>query len=295
MDERTLLISAFGVGIALEALLLQRSDWQPGKLLGCMALSLLAAFPGKHETVYQPLLHVLFVFSAFAVLFAIAFKQDILPAISEKLLLSYTLIFWFAFFSYFYRSALLQNLLLIVLALPTVATLWVAWRRPTLNFTLKLVLYTWFLGIMVGLGLFQFPFYQLRLFMQDQNIPWVTPHESISAGMAFLYLAANATYLFYLIPIPAKNESWADRMQHWHAFTALMTQRFDADVAAHRATWGLLCGEALLLALDYRFHWIAPGILINNLIILPSVILFARRLQGQSPEGATAPTRNIDP
>lgn len=288
MDERTLLISAFGVGIAFEALLLQRADWHPGRLLGCIAMSLFAALPGKHETEYQPLVHVLLVFSAFAVLFAIAFMNDILPAIGEKLLLSYTLVFWFAFLSEFYRAGLLQNVLLGLMVPPTLATLWVACRRPALNFTLKLILYTWFLCIIVGLGLIQFPFYQLRLFYQAHEIPWVTARESFSAGMAFLYLAANASYLFYLVPIPGKNESWAERMRSWHKFTNLMTQRFDGDVTTHRTTWALLGGELLLLGVDYYFHWIPAAALINYLIVLPSLVMFVRRLQGQGPTAGQA-------
>ncbi len=106
MDQRSLLIACFGVGVALEALLLQRNDWRPWKLAGCIALSMFAMAPGKHERVYEPLFHVLMVFSTFAVIFALTFKEDILPAIGEKLLLSYSLIFWFAFFSYFYRPTL---------------------------------------------------------------------------------------------------------------------------------------------------------------------------------------------
>jgi hypothetical protein len=277
MDERSLLIACFGIGVALEALLLQRSDWQPLKLIGCIGLSMLGALRGKHETVYQPLFHVLLVFSMFAVIFALLFKEDILPALNERLLLSYSMIFWFAFFSYFYHGAFVQNVLLIILLIPTTFTILVAYRKPILTFTVKLILYTWFLTMVVCLGLFQFPFYQLKLFFQDQEIPWVTPFDSISAGMAFLYLAANATYIFYLIPIPGRNESWAERMQHWHEFTDLMTRRFEDDVNMNRAGLVILGGEFVILALDYFFHWLPRDPLINALIVLPGVLLFVRR------------------
>lgn len=277
MDERSLLIACFGAGVVLEAVLLQRGDWGPWKLLGCIALASVAILPGKHERVYQPLFHVLMVFSAFAVIFALAFKEDILPAIGEKLLLSYSLIFWFAFFSYFHRPTVLHKALLVLMLVPTAATVGIAYRRTALNFTLKLMLYTWFLCIVVGLGLFQFPFYQLKLFFQNQEIPWVTPLESVSAGMAFLYLAANATYIFYLVPIPGKNESWAERMQRWHEFTDLLTRRFDADTALDRATEVLLGVECVALGLDYYFHWLPSGFLINLLIVLPGILLFFRR------------------
>lgn len=293
MDERSLLICCFGIGIALQALLLQRGDWQPVKLLGCLAFSLLFLMPGKHEAVYEPLTHLLLFFSCFSVMFALAFKDDILPAMSEKLLLWYTLIFWFAFLSYFYRETLLQTILLLVMLAPTAATIIVAGRRSALGFTLKLLLYSWFLCLVVGLGLFQFPFYQLRLFVRTAEIPWVTPLESISAGMAFLYLAANATYVFYLIPLPAKGQSMADRMKQWHAFTDLMTQRFSDDVTTNRAMVWMLCGEAVLLGLDYRFHWVARETLINSLIVLPSALFFARRFQSRGASEPLASSRKI--
>ncbi len=240
--------------------------------LRCLSMNALA--PGKHERVYEPLFHVLMVFSTFAVIFALAFKEDILPAIGEKLLLSYSLIFWFAFFSYFYHPTVLCNTLLIVLLVPTLATMAVAYLKTALSFTLKLILYTWFLCIVVGLGLFQFPFYQLKLFLHTQEVPWVTPLESIFAGMAFLYLAANATYIAYLIPIPGKNESWQERMEHWHAFTDLMTQRFDADANISVGTEIFLAAECVALILDYFFHWLPRGFLINLLIVLPGLLLF---------------------
>jgi hypothetical protein len=295
MGERSLLIACFGIGIALEAVLLQRRDWHPWKLMGCIALSLGGALPGKHETVYDPLLHVLLVFSMFAVVFALAFKEDILPAISEKRLLSYSLIFWFAFFSYFHHGTILQHTLVVIMSIPTAATILVACTRPRLSFTFKLILYTWLLCIVVGLGLFQFPFYQLRLFFLNRELPWVTPLESLSAGMAFLYLAANATYIFYLIPIPGKNESWAERMQHWHEFTDLMTQRFDDDVNTNRATVVILAAQCGILALDYFLHWMPSGLLINLLIVLPGVLLFFSRRSDPATQANQSPGAGREP
>lgn len=279
MDERSLLITCFGIGIALEALLMQRADWRPGRLLGCIALSLAFALPGKHERVYEPLTHVLLIFSGFSVMFALAFSQDILPAIGERMLLSYTMIFWFAFLAYFYHGTGFQQVLAALMLIPTIATVLLALWRPKMTFTLKLIFYTWFLCLVVGLGLLQFPFYQLKLFVRSQEVPWVSPQESISAGMAFLYLLANATYIFYLIPIPGKHQSMADRMKQWHAFTDLMTLRFDDDVSTHRLALALLGAQFLVLLLDLRLHWIPRGTLINALIVLPSALAFARRYQ----------------
>jgi hypothetical protein len=47
--------------------------------------------------------------------------------------------------------------------------------------------------------------------------------------MAFLFLAVNATYLYMLIPITGKTESWRDRLKEWHELTDEMAQRLLAE------------------------------------------------------------------
>jgi len=113
--------------------------------------------------------------------------------------------------------------MVVLLLVPTVATPFIAVRKTQLGFIIKLVLYTWFLVIIVCFGLFQSPYSQLKLFFENHQVPWVTPVESATAAMAFLFLLASATYVFYLIPIPSRNQSWAQRMQQWHEFTDLLT------------------------------------------------------------------------
>lgn len=73
-----------------------------------------------------------------------------------------------------------------------------------------------------------------------------------------------------------------------------MTQRFSGDPAANRAMGWMLCGECVLLALDYRFHWIARETVINSLIVLPSALFFARRFQSRAASEPTAQSRGID-
>lgn len=250
---------------------------------------MLGMVPGKHEHIYHPLVHVLMVFSAFSVIFAVTFKKDILPLISEGVLLSYTLVFWFAFLTSFYTGTPLHMALLLLLLVPTALALFVAVRKTRLGFVFKLALYTWFLVIIVSLGLFQFPYNQLKLFLEDHQVPWVTPFESVTAGMAFMFLLANATYIFYLIPIPGRNQSWAERMRDWHAFTDLMTQRFaDARVTLVQATVVLgLEGSALLLLASYR--WLPPALVINVAIVIPAIVMHPRFPLAPDPASKSSP------
>ena len=271
MDEHLILALWFALGVGLQALLLIRGDWNWGRIALCVAFGALGMFPGKHEHVYQPFFHILLSLGFFAFMFALRFKNDLLPVVSEKVLLSYSLIFWFAFFSYFYSATVYSNILLAALLAPSVATVFIAFSRPPLTFVWKLSLYTWFLCIVVSLGLFQFPFQHLSIFLSPDKSPWLTPLDCIVAGMAFLYLGVNLAYLFELIPIPGKNQSWANRMEEWHALTGLMTERFE-DEPMHRVGMLLIVGQGVALLVIYFFHWVSTALAINLFVVLPSIL-----------------------
>ena len=271
MSEHLVLVLWFGLGVALQALLLIRGDWNWGRLAMCVGFGAVGMVPGKHEHIYEPFLHILFSMGFFAFMFALRFKNDLLPVVSEKVLLSYSLIFWFAFFSYFYKGTAWSNALAALLLIPTAATVFIAVQRPTLSFVWKLSLYTWFLTVVVSLGLFQFPFQHLAIFLSPEKSPWLNPLDCVVAGMAFLYLAVNMAYLFELIPIPGKNQSWADRMMQWHKLTGLMTERFE-DQPMHRLGMLLILAQGIALLVIYFFHWVSAALAINLFVVLPSIL-----------------------
>jgi|SRR5271165_675561 len=276
MNDRLILAAWFGLGVALQALVLIRGDWNWKRLAGSVCVGLIGMVPGRSEHNYQPFFHILFSLGAFSCWFAMVFKNDVLPLVSEKVLLLYSMVFWFAFFSFFYEGTLLHNILLALLLIPTIVTVVIAVARPKLSFSWKLFLYIWFLGSVISLGLVQFPFYHLSLFLQPQGTPWLMPIECVVAGMAFLYLAVNITYLYELVPIPRKNQSWNERMEKWHELTDLMTQRVSEDQLTHRDALLLLIGIGGMLLGDYRFDWLPRNLVINALIILPCVLSLGR-------------------
>src|SRR5215831_724941 len=185
MDPRMLLIWSFGAGVVLQAIILMHGDWDWGKLAGCIALALLAFVPHDRRNIDQPLLNLLIFFSMFACVFAFSFMKDILQVLSPGVVLSHTLVFWFAFFAYFYDGTIRHQEFALLALLPSIASvIAVAWKGP-MGFVPKLALYTWFLIVIVCLGLMQFPFSQLAIFFTESQIPWTTPLESLAAGMAF--------------------------------------------------------------------------------------------------------------
>ena len=272
MNERLILILWFAVGVLAQAILLIRNDWDWGKLALCFGAGLIGFIPGKHEYNYEPLLHIFISLCIFAVTFALAFKEDILPLITEKVLLSYSLIFWFSFFSFFYKDSFVHKTLFCIFLLPSLATLFIVFIKLKLNFWAKLFFYSWFLIIIVSLGLFKFSFGHLSLFFDTHHTPWIGTIDCLLTGMAFLYLAVNATYIWELIPIPGKNQSWENRMKQWHELTDLMTQRCDDQQPTHKQTILILVLQGGGLFLNYQYHLVPAQILINFLILLPVIL-----------------------
>ena len=290
MDERSILIAAFVGGALLQAIILIRADWNWMKIGVSIFISLGVVAIGSDKASYNQDQHIYLGLFAFAGLIAFLFKEDILPAVSEKLLLSYTLTFWFAFFVYYFKGTPFQIGILCICLLPTAATIVLALKRAVLTTFWKIGFYTWFLCIIVALGLLRYSFAQLSMFYDNRELPWLSPFESLVGGMAFLYLVVNAAYLYYLIPIPGKGQSWDSRMKDWHQFTDLMVQRFDGSPPTHARTLLILILQSGVLLLDYFFHLLPAGFLISGFILLPAVILSLRSSQQAGPEeGANTP------
>ena len=149
--------------------------------------------------------------------------------------------------------------------------------KSKLNFWGKLLFYSWFLVIVVTLGLFRFSFSHLSLFFDRAHTPWIGSVDCLLTGMAFLYLIVNATYIWELIPIPGKNQSWQDRMRQWHELTGLMTKRCDDQQPSHLQTVMIIVLQGGGLLLDYQYHLVPAGLLINVLILLPVILSTGNR------------------
>jgi hypothetical protein len=218
--------------------------------------------------------HLAFAYIAYAAVFGALFRKDILPVVSEKLLLVLTVLFWYGFAATFYRGTIAQIIMMSVALVPSALTVHVALTRPPLNFWLKLFLYTWFLMIVVALGLFQFPYGNLRIFT-EHRVPWMSAADALATGMALVYLVVNAMYLYLLIPIPGKTQSFGDRMKQWHELTDLMTQRCTEDEPTHAQALLTVGIIGALAFVNYAFHLIPASLFISGTLIVCAFLLHA--------------------
>lgn len=292
--ERLRLSGWFGAGVLLQALFLVRGSWDWKRFFGSILAGFFGMLPGKHEHEYDASFHILFSFGVFSVAIANFFRDEILPKINEAVLLSYSLTFLFSFISFFNHGNPLYGAFLVLASFPMAGVLFIAFCKTRLNFFWKVFFYSWYMCVTILLGLFQFRYGTLSVFFSDNILIRGDTWGYVSSGMAFLYLVVNATYLFELIPIPGKHQTWADRMREWHELTSLMTQRYDDDEQLSYM-WAalIILLQGGLYFLDYRYRFVDANILMTTLILLPMVMLAweesahagvrARRAAGQNP------------
>jgi hypothetical protein len=287
MNERMILVGWFALGVGLEVFLLIGRDLNGLKMLGAVAAGLFVTFLTVDNDPAGPPFYLLWGIIGFAVTFSLLFKDDVLPRINEEIVLSYTLIFWYVFQRNYAADPRAQLIGAGLMFAPLVALVCLAVSDAALTAVWKLALYAWFLISVVGIGVLAFPPERIAMFIPSRELPWMTRSDATLAGMGFLYLAASATYLFYLLPLPAKDQLWEERMKAWHAFVALLLQRTDGDPLRRNAMLAVLLGEGGILAVNYRTLWIPDGLLVNTFIILPCLVAYFRRVPEPSEEVAT--------
>jgi hypothetical protein len=282
MDAHLTSVLWFALGVAVQAALVIRADWNWGMLFLCLFLAAAGMIPNRTEASHELFGHALTSIGIFGFALAIVFQKAVLPVINEKIVLSYTMAFWYAIFLNFVKWGL-PDWLIYASLIPTSATLVIAIAQPPLNLFWKVSMYAWFLVLVMSLGLIQFSFGRLLIFTSPKDAPWLSPLECVTTGMAFLYLCVNATILFQLVPIKGRDQSWKDEMKEWHDLTNLMAYRFMDGPSPAVVVAAIVVIEGGVLITDYIYHFISDGLLINLLIMLPGLIYFPARLAPPKP------------
>jgi hypothetical protein len=78
-------------------------------------------------------------------------------------------------------------------------------------------------------------------------------------------------------------------MKTWHAFTDLMTQRFDGAAPKHTQALGLVAVQGGVLVLLTLLQGVPKGLAINLMILAPAWIPFFRSTPGPNASLASSP------
>ena len=220
----------FGAGIILQSILFISRAWtieKFQKILTHMGMSLIGMFPGKHERDYfaDIYFHVSFCFVIFAAFILGTFKKEILPRVSESSLLSYSLIFWLLILNRFDPNSTFDKTIVLLAALPTLCTLFIAFTLYHWSFKVNLSCYIWFLILVLAIYVLQISFGELG-FLFGHRSDQSDLAQILLTGMSFTYLTASVFYLYILIPLQGKNKTEEERMEIWWEDARLMASRF---------------------------------------------------------------------
>lgn len=273
MNTRSVLLACFASGMLLQALYLIHRNPRWGRLAFCIVCP--AVYLGFMiiDAGHRLELSLGISFCMFAFLLALAYQDDILPYIGETALLSYTVIFWYGFASSFYEGTRAHIVLAALCALPSSAAVYTAFVHERNGFWWKLLLYVWFLAIVVTLQVQFFPFWNLSIFDEKTDVSWHGPFECFLAGMAALYLIVNATWLYLLIPIPGRSQSFRDRIREWQKLTGLMANRVADEQAAYGEAIVTVTIVGGLLLLNYVFVWLPHSMAISIAILTTAFLM----------------------
>ena len=233
-------------------------------------------------------------------LFAVLFRDEVLPQITEETVLIFNVLFAYLAFKHFSPLLLANPVLLAGFLLPTLAAVGNAFVNKPLGFKARLFFYAWFLAITIFLIGFQSlvnPTLWLalgNLTLVENGFPLPLEFqgciggqgplicdrffgpEILLLGATLLYLMIYATTLFLLVPWPQKHLPYRDTLRHWRKHLERMAGKFSIE-QMEPAKAGLLLAGLL-------------GVLLANNVLKAvddataiSTLLLATQWLGRSP------------
>jgi hypothetical protein len=205
------------------------------------------------------------------IIFAILFQKELIKPLHERTVLIFTLLFWYLWVTQVGAENIMHWPLFQIALLPTLAAMFLVIIRKKLSFPWKLFMYTWYLVILAS--------YALVLIWEYNEILWCRGvceqfnlfHLFLLGGVTF-FAIVNFFYLFILIPLPGKNQTFKERIEDWKEFTQLMTSKYQNKQLSGLESLFLFIGMGILLAVNYRYQFFDHLTLINTVIIILSFI-----------------------
>jgi hypothetical protein len=275
---RILLCIVFGFGVLLESLLLVGfyAEELGIKLLVSLAVGLLFLGVGLIKAPELGLYtHILISLAVYACVFAILFRKKIMPIVSEKTLLVLNMALWYLFFAYSPFLPFKIKLLICLILIPmTISVNLMAFIDHVVGPGLTLLFYTWFLIMIVLLGLGQFPFWNLSFFFDQISASRLGFVDVLLTGMVFSYIVMHAIYILALIPYPYDKEmSFGERWREVKEHARVLIEKYSHQQLRQQEALLIILILGGLLAANLFLQLIPDHLAINSLIvIIPQLI-----------------------
>lgn len=289
----------WGVGMLLQALLLIGFPMQKkqfGFLIAIMIGSLFGFLPGKHESVYGPHAHIFEYFMMFAFFFALVFKKELLSVVNEYIVMMCTILFLYVSYETFGSSWMfLLSCVPAVLLIPWIFEAW----KP--KFRAKAFLYIWYLFTITMIGMSLFHLGVLSPFFDEAHPIFLPLPVAFLSGMSFLCIGIHLVFLFLLLPIPGKHESFAHRWEQVKHDISLMASRFSGQQERFSVLLcsALFCGAFLVI--NALWKPVSDLLIINVILVgMPYIhglfqILFGAQPSDPLPATSSRAPRSTPP
>jgi len=284
-DPVLLGILCFGLGMALQAILMLRGSFRTGdaKRAGLVALfSLIGMIPGEHEDPYEALWHVMLVFTMLGGAFAFAFRQRLLIHVGGRILLAWNIVLAYVVMQAGWGWQRAVSLLVV----PTILTIINAFTDIDRAFGWRVFFYTWFSVILVVIAISGVNAGPLAMFFDRSRQPVLLPPlEMFLTGAAYLYIVTNAWFVLALWPFPlSRSQSWSDRMGEIRRHMSLLAQGYVWEKDDPWRSLAVLVGlPVILFAVSRWGSGSRQGIVLLAIALMPL-------LAGPAPEAAELPT-----
>ncbi len=210
-----------GMLLQLTVMILPVRRWDWARYLGCAALPVLV-FVTEHEKHAEIDASFGLVFCGmFTLTFALVFQERLLPRLSEVTVLTWTTVLlcvvvevapW-QFSTYLILCAGVAACALVIV-------------RQKLPSALKVGVYAAFLLGVVAMGALQFRGSDLALIAAGHS-EQLDYRYALIDGAAGAYIGVHAVFLFEILPIPGKHESWTDFKTRWTSYIHEIVSRLD--------------------------------------------------------------------
>lgn len=251
--------------IQMSVLQWKRSDWYAIPL-GLLAGLYVAAEIAEDYEVGDMLVPWMGMPIGFALVIAFMYKKRLLPTVTEGTLFGYGLVAGYIFVYDFYTYGLSANsfsfwILLLIpcfLALTTI----LIFSPQRVGKAGQTFLMATFIAVSIYIG-----YIIARETLTFSGSSW----ELVVIGYSYLALLANIFYLLYFIPIPAKNQSFGERMRNIRAHARDLEAKYIAVNSTATQIWLTLLLFAGLLVADY-YAWISQPLLISTTLAFMALV-----------------------
>jgi hypothetical protein len=134
--------------------------------------------------------------------------------------------------------------------------------RHKLSRALKIAVYAWFLIAVVAMGVLQFRGSDLSL-MAAGGSDRLDYGFALIDGAAAAYIGVHVVFLYEILPIPAKHESWSDFHARWTAYLNDIVSRLADFRLDPRVAVSLVVGIALVAYANHRLGLMPDRVLAN--------------------------------